>query len=140
MNVRIPYKMTVAQQKAAHEEIKRQVIKAQDKYDLGEAATTLYAVASFFGLGEKRIKQFFAHYYELHKEFKKRYEMEGIDDYEWYCDLRLKEKGVDVKALWDAQMQIYAPDTCVACGAALPTESGSQICGDCQKKIGGIKQ
>ncbi|MBR2587441.1 hypothetical protein IKE71_03690 [Candidatus Saccharibacteria bacterium] len=105
MNVRIPYKMTVAQQKAAHEEIKRQVIKAQDKYDLGEAATTLYAVMTFFGCGEKKVKAFFNEYYNLHQAFKERYEMEGIDDYEWYCDLRLKEKGVDVKALWAERSQ-----------------------------------
>ena len=57
MKARIPFKMTVAQQRAMHREIERQLAEHMRKYEAEYIALALYAARVEFGFGKKRLER-----------------------------------------------------------------------------------
>lgn len=98
MKAKIPYgsRMSKKEEKELLAEIRKRVVIEQEAFDVGECATTLFAVMNFFGCGKDRLQAFFKEFYNLHKEFKERYEMD-TEDYIWFCEKRLNDKGVPVR-------------------------------------------
>lgn len=85
------------QQKTAIREIVRQTTaEYETKWAENEALVTAYTAFAFFDLDEKTLFEFLEFYFQNYEDFKARYEMETLDDYEWYCNKRLRDKGIDV--------------------------------------------
>lgn len=65
-----------------------------DQYELEADASTLWVLHAGFGWGQKRLKQFYDRFIDLHKTLRARYEQPDIG--KWYCLEELKKIGVDV--------------------------------------------
>jgi len=93
MKASIPYKLTVAQQRALHREIERQLAEHTRKYEAEYIALALYAARVEFGFGKKRLERLKRRMYELYHELVRHYEMpnEGM----FIARRKLLDIGVD---------------------------------------------
>jgi len=93
MKASIPFKMSVAQQRALHREIERQLAEHTRKYEAEYIALALYAAHIEFGFGKKRLERLKQRMYELYHELVQYYEMphEGM----FIARRKLLDIGVD---------------------------------------------
>ena len=96
MKASIPYKLTVAQQRALFREIERQLAEHTRKYEAEYIALALYAARVEFGFGKKRLERLKRRMYELYHELVQYYEMpnEGM----FIARRKLLEMGIDTAA------------------------------------------
>ena len=96
MKASIPYKLTVAQQRALEREINRQLAEHVRNHEADYIAMALYAVRAEFGFGKKRLERIMKKMRELHKELIDYYEMphEGM----YIARQKLLEMGIDTAA------------------------------------------
>lgn len=89
--------LSVAETKAMHLEISRQIIKREEQHQADYDALVLYALMIHKGWKKKRLRKFWDEFNVIHAELRRFYEMEADGDNEWLAHYKLREIGVDVK-------------------------------------------
>ena len=86
--------------KATKAEIKKQVLLANEQYDIDIDTVVLYTLHTHLGFGKKRLRRFWEALKTNRDEMVKHYQMP--DDYPWLCRKALEAIGVDIKEWNDA--------------------------------------
>lgn len=94
MKALIPYKLSKIEKEAMIQEVKRQLVKYDEKYQNDFDAMVLYTLYENFGFGEKRLKRFYKELIKKHGELRQHYQMDNVT---WICIEKLKEIGVDIE-------------------------------------------
>ena len=105
MKASIPYKLTVAQQRALHREIERQLAEHTHKYEAEYIALALYAAHVEFGFGKKRLERLKKRMYELYYELVRYYDMPN--DGMFIARQKLIDIGVDTTPDEDKRLITY---------------------------------
>ncbi len=100
MKARIPWKGTQSQRKAMRQEIGRQLVEMNEKFQRSYDATVLYALHISGGYGKKRLRRFYDAYVAEISKMKEFYETDDIAG--WLCEKRLKAIGVDLEE-WEKE-------------------------------------
>lgn len=97
MRARKPWQPTKGQTKAMLDEIKRQVVIADQTHYLDTVALVLWALHTHKATryGKKRLKAFFKDFDKIHRELLNYYELPD-QDAPWLVHRMLKEIGVDI--------------------------------------------
>lgn len=98
-------KLTAAQEKAMHMEIKRQCAEYWRKHQDELVALMLWVLHDTQGWGKKRLRDFFDNFMPALDELLEHYDM-GEEDKFWLCSTKLKEIGVDIEA-WQSEGEKY---------------------------------
>ena len=105
MKARIPFKMTVAQQRAMHREIERQLAEHMRKYEAEYIALALYAARVEFGFGKKRLERLKKRMYELYYELVRYYDLPN--DGMFIARRKLLDLGIDTTPDEDKRLITY---------------------------------
>ena len=92
-------RLTNAERTAMHLEIQRELAEFDRKHMLEIDAVVLYCVKRYFGIGEKKLHEFYEAFSDELEALINRYEM-GHEDKVWMCTRALKEDGIDISE-WD---------------------------------------
>lgn len=106
MKARITRNLSKNEIKAIMPEIRQQCVEQTEQYEVELDAVTFYTLNNVFGFGKKRLGRFYSEMFRLRNEMKERYKMgddESMGDYAMYS--KLKEKGIDVKQMYDEQSE-----------------------------------
>lgn len=104
MKARASIQLSAKDRKAINEEIRRQCIEQTEQYEAELDVVTLYTLNKVFGFGKKRLDRFYNEMFRLRDEMKEHYKMgddDSMGDYAMY--VKLKEKGIDVKQMYESQ-------------------------------------
>ena len=91
--------LTNAERTAMHLEIQRELAEFDKKHMLELDAVVLYCVKKYFGIGEKKLHEFYETFSDELEALIGRYELEH-EDKVWMCTHALKEDGIDIFE-WD---------------------------------------
>lgn len=91
--------LTNAERTAMHLEIQRELAEFDKKHMLELDAVVLYCVKKYFGVGEKKLHEFYETFSDELEALIRRYELEH-EDKVWMCTHALKEDGIDIFE-WD---------------------------------------
>ena len=107
MKARIARSLSKAEIKAIMPEIRQQCIEQTERYEVELDVVTLYTLNKIFGFGKKRLDRFYNEMFRLRDEMKERYRLgdDSMGDYAMY--VKLKEKGIDVKQMYDNQTESH---------------------------------
>jgi predicted subunit of tRNA(5-methylaminomethyl-2-thiouridylate) methyltransferase len=108
MKARIARSLSKAEIKAMMPEIRQQCIEQTEQYEAELDVVTLYTLSKIFGFGKKRLDRFYNEMFRLRDEMKERYRLgddDSMGDYAMY--VKLKEKGIDVKQMYDSQTESH---------------------------------
>ena len=95
MKVNIPMRMTKSQEKAMLDEIDRQIVERQKRWDRAYEAVIMWTLHKYNGFGLKRLLDYRKHFKEEYAYLCERFQMEG----EYPAEYWLKELGYDVEKL-----------------------------------------
>lgn len=93
-------KFTDAEQAALNEEIQRQVVEQERKYEVEECAGVLWVLKSEFGFSGPKLKRAMLLILEHRRELERHYEMDKGDG-GWLALRKLRDCGVDVEAWYN---------------------------------------
>ena len=86
-----------AEQKALDDEITRQIVENDMRFDMDKEASILYMLHTQFGFGPKRLRKAWELFYAETKKLREHYEMEQEED-GWLTRQKLKEEtGIDLE-------------------------------------------
>lgn len=108
MKARITRNLSKNEIKAMMPEIRQQCIEQTEQYEAELDVVTLYTLSKIFGFGKKRLDRFYNEMFRLRDEMKERYRLgddDSMGDYAMY--VKLKEKGIDVKQMYDSQTESH---------------------------------
>lgn len=105
MKASIPFKLTVAQKRAMHREIERQLAEHMRKYEAEYIALALYAARVEFGFGKKRLERLKNRMYELYHELVRYYDLPN--DGMFIARRKLLDIGVDTTPDEDMRLITY---------------------------------
>lgn len=101
MKAIVPTKTTVKQKKAMEVEIRRQCVEQTRKYETELDAVMLFVLHTEFGFGKQRLEKFYDKLFSVRREMQERFQMGEDDDFA--IDYFLKQDGIDVQAMYNAQ-------------------------------------
>ena len=85
-----------ADQRALDQEINRQIIENDRRFDMDKESSILWMLHVHFGFGPKRLKKAWELFYSETVKLREYYQMEQEDD-GWLARQKLKEIGCDVE-------------------------------------------
>ena len=86
-----------AEQKAMDQEIRRQIVENDRRFDMDKESSILWALHTQFGFGPKRLKKAWEMLYTETVKLREYYQM-GPEDAAWLARHKLKEMGCDIEA------------------------------------------
>lgn len=97
MNVKVRYELTAAEKKALKEEINRQIVENNKKYEKDFDAMVLWTLHVYFGFGKKRLKRFWNGFIKEHQRLHEYYQLPQEDN-GWLYKYKVKEHlGIDLE-------------------------------------------
>ena len=85
-----------AEQKAMDQEIRRQIVDNDRRFDMDKESSILWALHTQFGFGPKRLKKAWELFYTETVKLREYYQM-GPEDAAWLARHKLKEIGCDIE-------------------------------------------
>lgn len=89
--------LNAAERRALDQEISRQIIENDHRFDMDKESSILWALHTQFGFGPKRLKKAWEMFYTETVKLRKYYQM-GPEDAAWLARHKLKEIGCDIEA------------------------------------------
>ena len=86
-----------AEQKALDQEIKRQIVEHDNRFDIDKESMILWMLHTEFGFGPKRLKRAWELFYSESQKLRDYYLLDEGDE-PWIARQKLKEIGCDVEA------------------------------------------